>query len=89
MENAGRSLFLFSSLITTSTHCDCAEMLFCPARPGAAVVSAWRLAGDERRADKMRKNGRTKITLHFQSRAAPGRRSLISFAFSQIGRRLL
>lgn len=30
MESAGRSLFLFSSLITTSTHCDCAACRLAP-----------------------------------------------------------
>lgn len=67
MESAGRSLFLFSSLITTSTHCDCAETLLVGSPRGGRRLRVAALETSGRR--QMRKNGRTKITLHFQNRA--------------------
>lgn len=77
MESAGRSLFLFSSLITTSTHCDCAA---CRLAQGSRHLCVAALETSNR--GQMRKNGRTKITLHFQRRAA--RLLLAHFALFQI-----
>lgn len=80
MESAGHSLFLFSSLITTSTHCDCAETQLGGSPQGGRClrVAALETSG----CGLMRKNSRTKITLHFQSRAAclpPATRSFCCF----------
>lgn len=68
MESAGHSLFLFSSLITTSTQCDCAETLLVGSPQGSRRLRVAALETSSR--GQMRKTGRTKITLHFQRRAA-------------------
>lgn len=85
MESAGRSLFLFSSLITTSTHCDCAETLLVGSPRGGRRLRMAALETSGR--GQMRKNSRTKITLHFQGTAAclPARSSLI-LPFSRLCR---
>lgn len=63
MESAGRSLFLFSSLITTSTHCDCAETPLVGSPRSGRRLRMVALETSDR--GQMRKNTKTKISLHF------------------------